>query len=206
MIVIENTILSDDLIEESFVCDLNRCKGACCKEGDLGAPLEESEKQDLSAAWQSVEPYLTPRGLSEIKKQGLFVRDFEGDFSTPLIGKGGPCAYAVPDAENTLKCAIELAWKEGKTTFKKPISCHLYPIRIGKVHNYYTLNYDRWDICRAACSLGKKLGVPVYRFLREALIRRFGAEWYEMLEKQVVEAEKNDNKNQTFGQNKTKDN
>jgi len=183
MIVIGDTILSDDIIEKDFVCDLNKCKGACCEQGDLGAPLEDNEKAELEGALEVVKPYLSPEGLKAIEEQGAFIRDYEGDFSTPLIGDSGACAYAIKDENQMWKCGIELAWKAGKTDFRKPVSCHLYPARIKEYGAYYAINYDRWDICSAACTLGEKLKVPVYKFLKEALIRRFGQGWYNELER-----------------------
>lgn len=189
MIVIGDTILSDDIVEKAFVCDLNKCKGACCVEGDLGAPLEEEEKAVIEEAYKVVKPYLTEEGIKAIEEQGAFIRDFEGDFSTPLIENTGACAYAIQDENKMWKCGIELAWKEGKTSFRKPVSCHLYPARIKEYGAYYAVNYDRWDICSAACTLGEHLQVPVYKFLKDALIRRFGKGWYEDLEKYVEEKE-----------------
>ena len=180
MILIDNAVLSDDIKENFFVCDLEACKGACCVEGDLGAPLEEDELKQLEDAFEVVKPYLSEEGLKAIEAQGLYVKDFEGDYSTVTI-EGKECAFAVYDKEKKLKCGIEQAYFDGKTKWKKPISCHLYPIRVNKYDHYDILNYDRWDICSAACSLGEKLGVPVYKFLKEPLIRKYGEAWYQEL-------------------------
>ncbi len=184
MILLEDQVLSDDIKEQFFVCDLNACKGACCVEGDLGAPLEESELQELAKAYEAVKPYLSDEGKKAIEKEGLYIKDFEGDYSTTTIN-GKECAFAIYDENKVLKCGIEQAYLDGKTDFKKPISCHLYPIRITKYDHYEALNYDRWDICSAACTLGSKLGVPVYKFLKDALVRKYGEAWYDQLCKEI---------------------
>jgi hypothetical protein len=181
MIRIGDTLVSEDLLEKLFVCHIEKCKGACCVEGDLGAPLEDSELEILEDIYDQVKPYLSEEGKKTIKKQGLYIKDFEGDFSTPTIN-GKECAYAVYDENGNLKCGIELAQNEGKTDFKKPISCHLYPVRVKKFQMYTAVNYDSWHICNPACILGKELNIPVFRFLKEALIRKFGESWYNELE------------------------
>ena len=180
MILIQDQVLSDDVKEQFFVCDLDACKGACCVEGDLGAPLEESELKELEASFEAVKPYLSEEGLKAIEKEGLYIKDFEGDYSTTTIN-GKECAFAIYDEKGILKCGIERAYLDGKTEFKKPISCHLYPIRVTKYDHYEALNYDRWSICSAACTLGERLGVPVYKFLKDALIRKYGEAWYKEL-------------------------
>jgi len=185
MIVIGDVILSDDIAEQFFVCDIEKCKGACCVEGDLGAPLEEDEKPKLEAVFEDVKPYMTQKGIEEIEKQGIYILDEEGDYSTPTIDHR-ECAYAVYDEKGILKCSIEQAYLDGKSEFRKPISCHLYPIRITKYDQYDALNYDRWQICSPACGLGTALGVPVYRFLKEALIRKYGEAWYKQLEEEIA--------------------
>jgi len=180
MLTVEHTIISDDIVENFFVCNLDACKGACCVEGDLGAPLEEDELPIMEEIQDRVLPYLTEEGRKEIERQGPYILDEEGDFSTPTIG-GKECAYALYDEDNVLKCGIELAHKDGLIDYKKPISCHLYPIRIGKYDDFEAINYDRWDICAAACAFGKDLSVPLYEFLKEPLIRKYGATWYRKL-------------------------
>lgn len=180
MLEVGNVILSDDIKDELFVCDLESCKGACCVEGDLGAPLNQDELAILNSIKEAVLPYLMPEGVKEIEKQGTYILDEDGDYSTPTIG-GKECAYAIYDENGILKCGIEQAYLDGKTTFKKPISCHLYPIRISKYAQFEAANYDRWDICSPACGLGKKLGVPVYKFVKDALVRKYGEEWYQEL-------------------------
>jgi hypothetical protein len=188
MIIIDNTIISDDIKEQFFVCDLEKCKGACCVEGDAGAPLEEEETAILEEIYPIVKDYITSEGRNAIMAQGTWVFDKDGDKVTPTIGENRECAYALYDERGILKCGIEQAYLDGKTNFKKPVSCHLYPIRITKYDQYDALNYDRWDICSAACVLGGSLGVPVYKFLKEALIRKYGSEWYDEL---VAEIEAN---------------
>ena len=193
MIQLGNTILSDDIKESFFTCDLEKCKGACCVEGDLGAPLEESELPILEKIYEKVEPFLSEEGRSAIDQQGKYVLDEEGDHSTPTIN-GKECAYAVYDDRGILKCGIEQAHEAGEIDFQKPISCHLYPIRISKHDDFEAVNYDRWDICDPACSLGKTLSMPLYKFLRMPLIRRYGSRWYnrlvQILEKQILEKKK----------------
>ena len=180
MIVIGDAILSDDIAEKAFVCDLQRCKGACCVEGDYGAPLDQDELLILEDIQDELAPFLTKEGKIAIAEQGAWVVDEEGDFSTPVV-KGRACAYAVTDAQGILKCGIEQAWKAGATTFQKPISCHLYPIRVSRYDHYTALNYHRWDICSPACSLGEKLKVPIYKFLKDPLVRAYGEAWYDQL-------------------------
>jgi Protein of unknown function (DUF3109) len=186
MILVENTVISDDVAEKFFVCNLEKCKGACCVEGDLGAPLEESELPILDEIYEQVKPYLSEKGIKAIEKQGKYIKDWEGEFSTTTIDDK-ECAYAIYDQKGILKCAIEQAYLDKKITWKKPISCHLYPIRITKYDDYEAINYDRWHICSDACDLGDKLGVPVYQFLKEPLIRKYGEKWYKELEKEVSE-------------------
>jgi len=184
MILVQDTIISDDIAEKEFVCNIEKCKGACCIEGDLGAPLELDELEVLEEVYDKVKPYLSEEGIAEIEEQGIYVVDFEGDFSTPTIGDR-ECAYAVYDENKTLHCGIEQAYNDGLIAYKKPISCHLYPIRVKKMAKSEALNYDKWDICSDACVLGASLKVPVYQFLKAPLIRKYGEEWYQELEEQV---------------------
>jgi hypothetical protein len=180
MIVIGKTVLSDDIADNYFLCDLNKCKGGCCVDGDLGAPLEQEELSILDEIYEKIKPYLSEEGIKAIEDQGRYVFDEDKEYSTPTIN-GNECAYAVYDQRGILKCGIEKAYEDGKTTFKKPISCHLYPIRISKYDSYHALNYDRWEICLPACELGRKKKLPLYKFLKDPLIRKFGEEWYEKL-------------------------
>lgn len=186
MLQIGEILISDDVIEKEFVCNLDKCKGACCVEGDYGAPLEEDELAILKEIYPQVKPYLTQAGIKAIEEQGTHVLDDDGDLSTPTIG-GRECAYAIYDDKKILKCGIEQAYLDGKIGWKKPISCHLYPIRITKKKNFEAINYHKWSICSPACSLGKELQVPVYKFLKGPLIRKYGEVWYTELE-QVIEA------------------
>ncbi|MHA8056448.1 DUF3109 family protein [Aquirufa nivalisilvae] len=186
MILIDDTVISEDVADEFFVCDLSKCKGACCVEGDLGAPLEEDELAIIESIQEQIAPYLSEEGKAVIEKVGTWVKDEDGDFSTPVI-EGRECVYAIYDDKKYLKCGIEQAFFDGKIDFRKPISCHLYPIRIAKLAEYQALNYDRWSICSDACSHGKQLGVPIYKFLKEPLIRKFGEKWYIELEKEIEE-------------------
>lgn len=179
MIVIDNTVISDDIADNFFVCDLQKCKGACCVEGDLGAPLEDNELKIMEDVYEHVEPYMSEEGKKAVGEQGYYIEDWEGDYSTPTIN-GKECAYAIWE-NGFLKCAIEKAWMEKKIDFKKPISCHLYPARISKYDHYDAINYDRWHICSDACHHGRELGVPLYKFLQESLIRKYGEAWYKEL-------------------------
>lgn len=189
MIAIGKTLVSDDVIEEKFVCDLQRCKGACCVEGVSGAPLSKEETKILEDIFDKVKPYLTDRGLKAIEKFGLHLTDNDGDLVTPLVNGREECAYTIFENGMAL-CGIEKAWKDGVVDFRKPVSCHLYPVRITEHKSYDAVNYSEWDLCAPACKLGKKLKVPVYKFLKEALIRKYGEAWYNDLEKAVEEMEK----------------
>ena len=182
--MIGDVLISDDVIREQFLCNLAACKGACCWEGDLGAPLEPEERYTLERIFDEVKPFLSPAGLATIEEEGLYTCEEEaGTYATPLIG-GGPCVYMVYDEQGIAKCGIEQAYNAGKTDFKKPLSCHLYPIRatVDERVGMQALNYDRWEICSAACELGRQQQLPVYRFLKEALIRKFGEDFYEELD------------------------
>jgi hypothetical protein len=184
VITIGKTVISDDVADKFFVCDLQKCKGACCVEGDMGAPLEKEELPILEKVYKKVKPYLSKEGIKAIEEQGVYVVDDDEDYSTPTIG-GRECAYAIYDKKGILKCAIEVAFKDGKIKWQKPISCHLYPIRITKYEQYDAVNYERWHICNPACRNGKDLGVPIYKFLKEPLIRKYGLKWYNDLERKI---------------------
>jgi len=184
MIAIDNILVSDEVVEEKFVCDLSKCKGGCCEDGDAGAPLEAAEKKMLDEYYEVIKPYMTPEGINEIKRQGKYIYDREFGWVTPTIN-GQICAYGFRDETGTIKCAIEKACLEGKLEWKKPISCHLFPIKISKSKQDPDLEYvnyePREDLCKAACSLGKKLKMPVYVFLKESIIRKYGEAFYETL-------------------------
>lgn len=181
MLQIQDTLVSDDLLLEPFVCDLARCRGACCVEGDSGAPVDPAEKRILEDIFPLVEPYMRPEGAAAVRLQGAWVDDpYDHAPSTPLIGRR-ECAYLTYHTDGTARCAIEQAYCDGRIAFKKPISCHLYPVRLSRILSFTALNYHRWDICRDACALGRKLGAAAYEFLREPLVRRFGQAWYDEL-------------------------
>ncbi|MCS6935128.1 MAG: DUF3109 family protein [Chitinophagales bacterium] len=181
MIVIDDKIVSDDVVEKHFVCNLQACKGECCVAGDFGAPLEESELSILNEIYEKVKPYLTAEGIKTIEREGKYVFVKENkEWCTPLM-PGGGCAWLNYDSNGTVICAIEKAYNEGAIGWKKPLSCHLYPIRITQYKTYDAVNYERWSICSAACKNGKALKVPLYQFLKEALIRKYGEEFWEAL-------------------------
>lgn len=186
MIVIGNIIVSDDVKGTSFVCNLKACKGACCVEGESGAPLEKEELEILKNIYSEVEPYITDDGKKVIAEQGTFVEVMEDGkivYETPLMGKHGACAYVNFSSDGTAYCGIEKAYEDGKVNFRKPISCHLYPIRITEYEEFTAVNVERWDeVCMDSCSLGEKLKVPVYKFLKDPLIRKFGDRFYQLLE------------------------
>ena len=181
MVAIENTIISEEIITEKFVCNIEACKAACCVEGDLGAPLTREETIKLDSIYSKIKPYLSESGRTEIEIQGKWILDEDGDWSTPTIS-GKECAYSVYDDKGILKCGIEQAFENGAVDFRKPISCHLYPIRVKEHKEFVAVNYHRWNICQPACALGQTLGVPVYKFLKEALKTKFGENWYKELE------------------------
>lgn len=185
MIIIDNKLISDEVVEEQFVCDLAKCKGGCCEDGDAGAPLEAWEKKEVEKNYNTVLPYLTEEGINEVNNQGLFVYNKTFGWVTPTINNG-ICVYANKDDKNIIHCAFEQAYNDGKIGWKKPLSCHLFPIKttVSKEDpDLEYINYEpREDLCKAACSLGKKLKTPVYIFLKEALIRKYGTEFYKALE------------------------
>lgn len=187
MIAIDNVLISDDVIEAKFVCDLHKCKGGCCEDGDAGAPLEKEEKKIIDENFHVIKPYLTKEGLGEIERQGKYVYDREFGWVTPTVD-GKICAYGFRDAHGIIKCGIEQAYNDGKLSWKKPISCHLYPIKVSKRKEYTNVNYEPRDVlCKPGCALGKKLKLPVYQFLKEAMIRKFGKEFYTTLHQIAVD-------------------
>jgi hypothetical protein len=181
VIEIGKTLVSLDVFEKQFVCNLNACKGACCVKGDAGAPVEADEVARMEEAYPAVKTYMRPEGIAAVEEQGIAVFDDDNDLTTPLVD-GGECAYVTFDSDGTAKCAFEQAFLDGKTQFCKPISCHLYPIRIKKYDRFDAVNYEKWEICNPACSLGAQLGVPVYKFVKNALIRKYGEEWFAQAE------------------------
>jgi len=182
MIAIDNILVSDEVVREQFVCDLLKCKGGCCEDGDAGAPVEKEELDRINEVYEVVKPYLTPAGIREIESRGRYQYDREFGWVTPTIG-GKMCAYGFRDKNGVIKCGIEQAWYDGKVAWKKPISCHLYPIKTGKTRAGEVVNYEpRETLCKPGCVQGKKLKTPVYIFLKEALIRKFGSAFYSALE------------------------
>lgn len=185
MIAIDNVLVSDAVADAQFVCDLMKCKGGCCEDGDAGAPLEKDELQILNDIYETIKPYLTEEGIRNIEKQGRYVYDKEFGWVTPTIG-GRMCVYGIRDQYGIIKCGIEQAFRDGNIDFKKPISCHLYPVIAskGKKGTFDRLNYEpREVLCSPACVQGKKLKVPVYQFLKEPIIRKYGEGFFNTLEK-----------------------
>lgn len=192
LVEIGNKIVSTQLFERKFVCDLNTCKGACCIEGDAGAPLTDLEINILEEELDHIKPFMREVGIKAVEESGVFYIDQENETATTLVNKK-ECAFVFFDEKGITKCAIEAANKAKKTTFKKPISCHLYPIRVKHFDNFTALNYNQWDICESACNCGEKLNVPVYKFLKEPLTRAFGEAFFNELE--IVNEEVNKERN-----------
>lgn len=181
MFQLGKTIVSEEIIENDFVCNLSACKGACCIDGEAGAPIEDSETEIMVDIYAEVRPFLRPEGRKVIEELGAFVKGEDGEWETPLVN-GSECAYVIFDERNTAKCGIEEAYNKGRIKWKKPVSCHLYPIRVREYTALTAVNYHKWHICDPACALGDELKVPIYKFVKEALIRKFGKSWYEELE------------------------
>lgn len=180
MIQIGETIVSQVAFEHAFCCDLSKCKGACCVEGDAGAPLLPSEVPILESIQSAIRPFLRPEGIAALESQGVAVKDDDGEWVTPLV-EGKECAYVTFD-QGVAKCGIEQASAAGAVDWPKPISCHLYPIRVTKYKDFDALNVHHWKVCEPACSLGQELKLPVFRFLRGGLVRAYGPEWMEEAE------------------------
>lgn len=178
MIQIKDTLISEDIFETCFVCDLGKCKGMCCVEGDAGAPLTHEEYEAIKDVLPEIWDGLSPKARELIEKQGIAYIDDDGELVTSII-KGRECVFTYFDADGVCRCAIDNAFREGKISVQKPISCHLYPIRLHKYDEFTALNYDRWSVCRPALRLGKKTGIKLYQFLKEPLICKFGEEWYQ---------------------------
>lgn len=181
MFKLGHTLVSEEILENDFVCNLTACKGACCVDGDAGAPLEDKETEILVDIFSKVKPFLRPEGVKAIEEHGAFVKGEDGEWETPLINKS-ECAYVVFSGTGIAKCGLEEAYEKGITKWKKPISCHLYPVRVKEYTQLTAVNYHKWQVCDPACELGKSLKVPIYKFVKEALIRKFGKKWYNELE------------------------
>jgi hypothetical protein len=177
MIQIQQTLLSDELFEEQFICDLCKCKGECCVDGESGAPLTQDEFEQIKEILPVIWKDLSLKAQELISEQGIAYTDIDGELVTSIIN-GEECVFTWFDADGVCKCAIDTAFREGRTDVQKPISCHLYPIRLTEYTDFTAVNYHRWSVCKPAVKLGRKEGLPLYRFLREPLIRRFGEEWY----------------------------
>jgi hypothetical protein len=188
LVEIEDKIVSTQIFERQFVCDLTACKGACCIEGDNGAPVTAEEVQIIEANFPKIKPFMKPEGIAAVEKNGVAYLDNDLEPATTLVN-GAECAFVFFDDAGIAKCAIEKAQREGHIDFLKPISCHLYPIRTKQFQDYTALNYEKWDICEPACACGEKLEVPVYKFLKEPLIRAFGPKFFQELEVVASELE-----------------
>ena len=180
MLQIGSAIVSLDIFEKHFVCNLASCKGVCCVYGESGAPLEDEEIDILREIFPKVKPYMTEAGIEVVERQGVYFIDSDNDKVTSLVGDSDDCVFAYLE-KGTWNCSIEKAFLKGAIGFRKPLSCHLYPIRITKYKNFEAVNYHKWNVCEDALTLGTQEGTPLYVFLKDALIRKFGAEWYEQL-------------------------
>lgn len=192
MIAIENVLVSDQLVKEQFLCDLDKCKGACCVDGDAGAPLNKTELKNIDEVFDAVLPYLSEESKAEIERQGRYIYDREFGWVTPTIN-GRICVYGIRDDKGIVKCGIEQAFTDGKVEWKKPISCHLFPAIVKESKDGITqyVNYEpREESCKAACALGKRMKVPVYQFLKEPLTRKFGGQFYDALDASARHLEK----------------
>lgn len=181
MFQLGKTVVSEDIIENDFACNLSACKGACCVKGEAGAPVEKNEAAILEENYKNVKPFLREEGIASIEKQGTYTTNDFDELETPLVN-GEECAYAIFNDKGTALCGMEAAYRAGKSDFKKPLSCELYPIRIQKYSSFSAVNYHRWEICDSACKLGHELQIPIYKFVKEALIKKFGESWYAELE------------------------
>ena len=189
MFQLGKTLVSEDIIEKDFVCNLSACKGACCIDGEAGAPLNEEEVQILQDVYPKVKPFMRQQGIDAVAIQGTSIVTKDDELETPLINNAD-CVYVAFDDKGTALCAIEEAYNQGLIDWKKPISCHLYPIRVQDYSEFSAVNYHKWEICDDACTLGKELQVPVYKFVKQALVRKFGEDWYAELEKVAEDIKK----------------
>lgn len=188
MICIDDVLLSDDIVEEHFVCNLKACNGACCWEGDYGAPLTKAEIEIIKSELETVKKYLPENSITIIENEGFVKQYSKKKFAGTGLHNNGACIFLTDDSNKGLaRCAFEMAYKDGVTKFRKPISCHLYPIRVIKneEQGFEAWNYDRWDICSDACTMGKELKMPLYKFAKDAIIRAKGENFYEQIEAYV---------------------
>lgn len=184
MLIVGNVLVSEELIDKFFCCDLARCKGECCVDGDLGAPVAPDEVAELEENYPDYKKYMTEEGVAVVENGGTFVFNGDDSFETPLVDSNNACAFAFFE-DGIAKCAIEKCFLKKEISFRKPISCYLYPIRVSRVGDYEALNYDHWSVCKTAVENGNRLRLPVYRFLKEPLIAKYGSEWYAELEEMV---------------------
>ena len=180
LVEVKDKVVSTEIFRRKFVCDLNACKGACCVEGDAGAPLKKEEVTIIEDNLEKIKPYMRQEGIDAVEKEGVSYLDQENEPVTTLVN-GGECAFVFFDDKGITKCSIEQAYLDGEIDYKKPISCHLYPIRVKKFNDFEALAYDEWDICKPACACGEELDVPVYKFLKEPLIRAYGQAFFDEL-------------------------
>ncbi|NLZ94708.1 MAG: DUF3109 family protein [Bacteroidales bacterium] len=192
MLQIGDTIISLDVLESQFICDLSKCKGQCCVDGASGAPLEKDENDKINEILPIIWDELSPKAQKLIDEQGISYKDYDGELVTSIIN-GEECVFTYFDEDGVCKCVIDKAYREDRISVPKPISCHLYPIRLKKFHDFTAVNYHKWSVCKPGVELGKREGVELYKFLKEPLIRRFGKEWYNELCEAVklIEEEKN---------------
>lgn len=191
LVEIDDKVVSLEIFQKKFVCDLSACKGECCVAGDSGAPLTEEEVSILEDVYEDVKPYMRKEGIEAVEEQGVFYMDYDNEPVTTLVN-GAECAFVGYDDKGTALCTIEQAWRDGKIDWKKPQSCNLYPIRAKKYRDFEALNYHEWPICKPACECGDKLDVSIFRFLKQPLISAYGEEFYKKME-EVDKALKEEN-------------
>ncbi len=189
MFQLGKTIVSEDILQKDFACNLSACKGECCVSGEAGAPLEKDEISILKEIYPKVKPFLRKEGIEVIEKQGTHIETENGELETPLVN-GAECAYVTFSESGTALCGIEAAYRAGKIDWKKPISCELYPVRVQEYSEFSAVNYHRWPICDDACILGTALQIPIYKFTKDALIKKFGEDWYAEIEKTAEKLKK----------------
>jgi hypothetical protein len=183
MIIIDDILISDEFRDARFCCNVQVCHGACCVEGDAGAPLEEQEISLIEDHLDDIKPYMRPEGIEVIEWRGVFDYDMHGEYVTPLI-RDKDCAFVYYEGK-AARCAIEKAHEDGKIPFQKPVSCHLYPVRVTKSKTFEAVNYHKWHICEPARTYGKAQGVYLYKFLKDGFVRKYGQEWYDKLVKEI---------------------
>jgi len=184
MLIVQDVLISDDVVEKEFICNLSACKGACCWEGDYGAPVTHEEEATILKVLDVIKPNLSIESQNLLEKKGAFDVFTDEKWRGTRLHDDGSCVFMTFDETGTAKCGIEGTQQSGDIEFKKPLSCHLYPIRVSKQEpaTFEAWNYDTWDICSPACDLGKKESVPVYKFLKDAIVRYKGEHFYDELD------------------------